>query len=247
MSTFEHKTETRTFNGTMITGAAANFPVKATTYTTDISKAIVTTSADYTLVTYTSFPPFVSPGAGQCQISVVVLGGGARVLYWPTPTPQPPVKSVVDADGFSLYVLPSRGVSDGDNSPLCSISPSVYVLFSSLSPADNCGVVGSLQPNFTTSFAQYELSMLAGDIMSATYLTLPFNYADLNDCFTSLVTVTYTLDTTEEFTTVMPDWETPSVYGSWISKYYRSSPEIIMEEWTTKLDHAWTSCTAASN
>lgn len=59
-------------------------------------------STTFTITGYTSLPSFVSPCCGECPITVV---SGAQVLYWPTPAPQPPVESVVDANGFTLYVL----------------------------------------------------------------------------------------------------------------------------------------------
>lgn len=130
---------------------------------------------------------------------------------------------------------------------LYSVSPSVYVVFSSLRAADNCGGLGSLQPNFTTSFAQDELSTSVGNWMSLTSFIRPYNYADLNDCFTSFVTVTRSLDfTTEMYTTVMPDWQTGLVYLSWQSRYDRCNPRIAAGTWMTKLDAAWASCSVAT-
>lgn len=129
------------------------------------------------------------------------------------------------------------------------MSPSVYVVFSSLAANDNCGVVGSLQPNFTTSFAPDELSTFVGGIQATTEYVLQFNYADLSDCFTSFVTSTYSkaFDTTEVFTTVIPDWETPAVYDLWASKSSRCYPLVVVEPFITDLDPAWSSCTAGTN
>lgn len=149
-----------------------------------------------------------------------------------------------------MYYPPvSLMLSDVINNTPYSVSPSVYVVFNSLIAYDNCGVVGSLQPNFTTSFGPSELSTVSGDIQSTAYYTLPFNYADLSDCFTSFVTSTYSkeFDTTEVFTTVIPDWETPAVYALWTSKSERCYPKVAVESWVTDLDPAWKSCTLSPN
>lgn len=58
------------------------------------------TETEVTQISYSTLPSFVSPCCGQCDITVVSISG-AQVLYWPTPAPQPPVKSVVDSTGFT--------------------------------------------------------------------------------------------------------------------------------------------------
>ena len=63
----------------------------------------------YSVISYSSLPSFLSPCCNQC---VITIESGARVMYWPTPTPQPPVTSIVDANGFTLYVLLSYVLSD---------------------------------------------------------------------------------------------------------------------------------------
>lgn len=79
-------------------------PVTTTITNATISTATITSPASTpaTLISYSSYPSFMPPCCGQCSLTIE---SGAQVLYWPTPAPEPPVSSIVDANGFTLYVL----------------------------------------------------------------------------------------------------------------------------------------------
>lgn len=70
----------------------------------------------------------------------------------------------------------------------CSVSPSVYVVFSSLAASDLCGPVGKTYQGKTMAFGESELSTSLGTIADPfnvinyppeTYAWTAFNYGDL--------------------------------------------------------------------
>jgi len=61
------------------------------------------TWAPYTEYDYVS--AFNYTATSPCCMSCTLSGGNVQVMYWPTPAPSPPVSTLVNAEGYTLYVF----------------------------------------------------------------------------------------------------------------------------------------------
>ena len=121
-------------------------------------------------------PIFSSPCCGSCTIEI----GNARVLYWPTPNPQPNVTEVVNSEGYTF------------------VSPSPYVRFQYGGAVNSCGKVGQDLNVTTIAFTEGALSTWRfATTIDERVGTWSLDFRDWNSC-------SYYLNSTTNGITIWP-------------------------------------------